>query len=152
MPFVSVVFLRCSLHRCGLEAAARCTSWPWTETASWTGEGTAAPVSVWNPAGFGEGSASEILTNACTQMWTPLYLFSPARSHSRTHAPKTHTLTHTHANSHRQNTHIHKHKRSLNPFQPTLLKIQFLPRPPDNILLGIIMKNHWWASNVNTIY
>lgn len=138
---VSVLFLRCFLHQCGLEAAARCTSWPWTETASWTGEGTAALVSVQDPAGFENGSAFEILTKRMHTNVNSFPSFIPALTHT--------VLLQRHI--HKQfETNKHIHKQSLNPFQPTLLTVRFLSRPPDNILPWIIMKNHWWASNVNT--
>lgn len=66
--------LRCSSLQCALAAAARCTSWPWTETASWTGERRA--YSTVCPAGLGEWSTRPvILANACTQMSTLSRLF-----------------------------------------------------------------------------
>lgn len=130
MSFVSVLLLRCSLHQCGLEAAARCTSWPWTETASWTGEGTAALVSVWNPAGFGEESASETLkkrmhTNVNSSLSLRLALTHALRL-------KTHTQTLI-------DTWTHTQTQCLNPFQPTLLKIQFVPSP----LITLSLESSW---------
>lgn len=135
--------LRCFSHQCGPEAAARFTSWRWTETASWTGERT--------PAGIEARSASEICANACTKR-EHHSLFSPASSHSSTHSPKRHAHTHIAHTTHTPHTQIHT---------KTILKIHsnlhslrrsFNRDPVKTFSLEDTVKNSRWASYVDTIY
>lgn len=95
-----LLLLRCFLLQCVLEAAARCTSWLWTETASWTGEGTAAPVSVC-------ADPSRVWRTKCIWKFSLTHarkcehysLLSTARSHSSTRTAKTNTHTVSHKNT-----------------------------------------------------
>lgn len=132
LSLVSASLLRCSSPRCDLEAAARCTSWLWTETASWTGEGAAASGQCLKPpAGSREPSAT-----AETHL---------THAHDPKHPSISSTVPHT-SHSYWSNTHTY-----LNPLQHTLLMMQFRQKASNDSRPGIILKNRWIFSKCHVL-